>query len=51
MIKLRIDLGSDIGEMKSSTHIVKYFATETNIGWQVMSVINFSRVQTGKFMS
>ena len=46
-----IDFGPDIGEMKSSAQIMRYYSLETIVGRQVAAVVNFPPRQIGKFMS
>jgi tRNA-binding protein len=48
---LWIDFGPDIGEMKSSAQIMRYYSLETIVGRQVAAVVNFPPRQIGKFMS
>lgn len=50
-IKLWIDFGPDIGEMKSSAQITRYYSRKTIVGRQVAAVVNFPPRQIGKFMS
>ena len=50
-IKLWIDFGPDIGEMKSSAQITRYYSHKTIVGRQVAAVVNFPPRQIGKFMS
>jgi len=48
---LWIDFGPNIGEMKSSAQIMRYYSLETIVGRQVAAVVNFPPRQIGKFMS
>ena len=50
-IKLWVDFGPEIGELKSSAQITRHYAPDTLVGRQVMAVVNFPARQIGKFMS
>jgi tRNA-binding protein len=49
--QLTIDVGSEIGILKSSAQITKRYTKEILIGRQIICVINFPKKQIGKFMS
>ncbi len=50
-IKLWVDFGPDIGELKSSAQVTRHYTPETLVGRQVAAVVNFPPRQIGKFMS
>ena len=50
-IKLWIDFGNDIGELKTSAQITDRYEPEQLIGRQVIAVVNFEAKQIGPFMS
>ena len=50
-IKLWIDFGGDIGELKTSAQITDRYEPEQLIGRQVIAVVNFEAKQIGPFMS
>lgn len=50
-IKLWIDFGAEIGEMKSSAQITSNYNDKDIVGKQVMAVVNFPPKQIGKFLS
>ena len=49
--KLFVDFGPDIGERKTSAQITEHYSLEDLVGKQVAAVINFPKMQIGKFMS
>ena len=50
-IKLWVDFGPEIGELKSSAQITEHYAPEDLAGRQVLAVTNFPARQIGPFMS
>ncbi|MCY4305748.1 MAG: tRNA-binding protein [Aestuariivita sp.] len=50
-IKLWVNFGPEIGEMKSSAQITGHYSPQNIVGRQVLGVINFPPRQIGKFMS
>ena len=50
-IKLYLDFGPEIGELKSSAQITAHYDVETLPGRKVLAVVNFAPRQIGKFMS
>ncbi len=50
-IKLWVDFGDEIGELKTSAQITDNYSPETLVGRYVMGVVNFPPRQIGKFMS
>ena len=49
--KIWIDLGSNIGEKKTSAQVTRHYTTEALIGKQVACVVNLPPRQIGKFIS
>ena len=49
--KLFVDFGPDIGERKTAAQITEHYSLEDLVGKQVAAVINFPKMQIGKFMS
>ena len=50
-IKVWIDFGEAIGELKTSAQITDLYQPENLIGRQVAAVVNFPKKQIGPFMS
>lgn len=50
-IKLWIDFGEEIGVLKSSAQITKFYQAEHLVGEQILAVVNFKPRQIGNFMS
>lgn len=50
-IKLWVDLGSELGERRSSAQITAHYTPDELVGRRVMAVVNFAPRQIGKFMS
>ena len=50
-LKLKIDLGGDIGVKKSSAQITDLYDAESLLGRQILAVVNFPPRQIGPFMS
>ena len=50
-LKLRIDLGAEIGERKSCAQIAALYAPGELVGRQVAAVVNFPPRQVGKAIS
>ena len=50
-IKLWIDFGSELGEKRSSAQITEHYTPESQIGRQVLAVVNFPPRQIGPMRS
>lgn len=49
--KLRVDLGEELGVLKSSAQITNLYTKKCLLGKQVLVVVNFEPKQIGPFMS
>ena len=50
-IKVWIDFGENIGELKTSAQITDLYESANLVGRQVIAVVNFPKKQIGPFMS
>jgi len=50
-IKVWVEFGEEIGELKSAAQITDHYRPEDLVGRQVMGVVNFPPRQIGPFMS
>ena len=50
-LKLWVDFGSEVGELKSSAQITTHYTPEDLVGKMIAAVLNFPPKQIGPFMS
>ena len=49
--KIKVDLGPEIGEKKSSAQVTVNYTKESLLGQQVICIVNFAPKQIGKYLS